>query len=281
MNRRLLILGCGDLGRRIAGLAAAGDWAVTGLRRHPPATGTATGDILDWRRGDLGAAGGLVAVAGHWDAVVYCPAPGTRTPEAYRAVYGDGLARALRHVDTERFVLVTSTAVYGESDGSWVDETTPCRPDRFNGEILMAAERLLHGRPGGIVARPAGLYGPGRERLIRSVGQGRARARTTPPQWTNRIHVDDAAGSITRLLDLETPEPVYCLADDCPAPRREVLAWLADRLGAPAPVEDVAAAGCGRRVSNARLRATGFRLRYPDYRSGYADILEEARSCRS
>lgn len=272
---RLLILGCGDLGRRIAAGAAGQGWKVTGLRRHPPAD-----DTLDWRAGDLSAAGGLAAVAGAWDAVVFCPSPGARTSAAYRAVYLDGLARSLRHVEAARFVLVTSTAVYGEDAGEWVDEATPCRPGRFNGEILLQAESLLAGRSGAVVARPAGLYGPGRDGLIRRVISGEARARHDPPQWTNRIHIDDAAGFLAHLLDMAEPAGLYCLSDGHPAPRHEVLAWLAAALDAPAPGDDPEAAGSGRRVDNARLLATGYRLRYPDYRSGYRSLLEEVYRCR-
>lgn len=277
MIRDLLILGCGDLGTRIAQRATDRGWRVTGLRRNPPAGPAA----FSWRAGDLGVAGGLEAVAGAWDAVVYCPAPGARTLQAYRTIYVDGLARSLRRINAGRLVLVTSTAVYGNDDGSWVDETAPCRPKRFNGEILLEAEALLTRRPEAVVTRPAGLYGPGRDYLVGQVKAGRATARQWPPQWTNRIHVEDAAGFIAHLLDMDQPDRLYCLTDGHPAPRHEVLNWLAGRLGCAPPGDDPDAAGSGRRVANARMLATDYELRYPDYRAGYTQLLEEAGSCRT
>jgi nucleoside-diphosphate-sugar epimerase len=121
-------------------------------------------------------------------------------------------------------------------------------------------------------------YGPGRQRLIEQVRGGTAGA-TTGGNYTNRIHRDDAAAAAVHLLTMDSaPDNVYVGVDDLPVPLEPVLAFLADELGVPAPRGNEAAAGTGgrggnKRCSNARLRSTGFSLRYPDYTSGYRAIL--------
>jgi nucleoside-diphosphate-sugar epimerase len=162
---------------------------------------------------------------------------------------------------------VSSTAVYREDAGEWVDETTPPEPPAFNGKALWAAEQALAPHPGGITLRLSGIYGPGREMMLR-------KARAGEPgrlHWTNRIHVEDAASALSCLLDLAAPEPLYLGSDDLPARELEVLAWLREKEGLPT-VAPVAGAESGRRIRNLRLRATGWTPAFPDYRNGYAGL---------
>ncbi len=266
--KRLLIAGCGDLGQRLAAVVAGKGWQVTGLRRRAEVLQAPIRPLS----ADLSRPDTLVPVAGHWDAVVYQATPDERSEAGYRRAYRDGLANLLELISTPRLLFVSSTAVYGEDQGSWVDEDTPPEPQRFNGQIMLEAEDLA-GSAGGICVRFSGIYGPGREYLLRSVRTGKARCRRTPPQWTNRIHVDDCAGVLAHLLDLDRAEPVYCATDNLPAPRCEVLDWLATRLGVEPPAEDDQAEGCGKRISNRRLTSSGYRFLYPDFRSGYASLL--------
>ena len=266
--RRLLIAGCGDLGIRL-GARLAG-WEIHGLRRNPAGLPPGIVPVC----GDLGNRFALEAVAGTWDALVYTATPAERTPAAYREAYVEGLGNLLEKVRTPRLIFVSSTAVYGQDQGEWVDEEAPTRPRAFSGEILLEAEALARAA-GGTVLRFSGIYGPGREYLIRQVRAGPVRCRRDPPLWTNRIHADDCAGALAHLLSLEKIAELYCASDAEPAPRWEVLAWLAERLGVPGPVEAVdEKSGQGKRISAKRLFATGLRLQYPDFRAGYRAILE-------
>ncbi|MEX0915737.1 MAG: SDR family NAD(P)-dependent oxidoreductase [Wenzhouxiangellaceae bacterium] len=266
--RRLLIAGCGDLGNRLA--ARLDDWQVHGLRRN---TARLAPGIVPLQA-DLSRPAMLDAAAGYWDAVVYTATPADRTPEAYRQAYVTAMRELIRRIDTPRWIMVSSTAVFGQDQGQWVDESSPTEPARFNGEILLEAERLA-GEAGGVVLRFSGIYGPGRDYLVRKVRGGPVGCRRNPPIWTNRIHSEDCAAALAHLLDLEDPEPLYLASDACPAARWEVLEWLAERLGAPGPFEqDDDDTGQGKRIRAERLIATGFALQYPDYRSGYEEVLQ-------
>ncbi|MCA1778045.1 MAG: SDR family oxidoreductase [Xanthomonadaceae bacterium] len=267
-SRHLLVAGCGDLGQRLA--ARLDDWSTHGLRRNPQGLPSSIQPV----QADLGDRDSLRAVRRDWDAVVYTATPGERTAEAYRSIYVDGLCALLERVETRRLVLVSSTAVYGQKDGQWVDESSPTHPEAFNGRILLEAEQLAR-QAGACVLRFSGIYGPGRDYLIRKVRAGNVVCQRSPPVWTNRIHADDCAAALAHVLAMENPDPVYIASDAQPAPRREVLDWLATRLSAAPPHEPAQSArGQGKRVSAARLFSTGFTLQYPDYRAGYEAMLK-------
>ena len=265
---RVLVAGSGDLGGRIAlRLREAGATVQRLARRpRPHEPDVLALDLAQPVRG---------RIDGAYDLLVHCLSPSSRDEAGYRAVYVD----ALRHLldawpAAPRLAFVSSTAVYGDHDGAWVDEDAPCRPLGFNGRVLLAAEQLARscGRDA-LVLRPGGIYGPGREMLLRRVRSGTPLAVSDPPLYTNRIHVDDAAAAIVHLLRRRAVG-VFNLVDDAPAPQPEVLDWLADRMGLPR-LARVAGARPeeNKRVANARLRAGGFVFRYPDYRSGYDALL--------
>lgn len=264
---RLLIAGCGDLGQRLARRLEG--WRVHGLRRNVSRLAAPIVPLA----GDLTRPDSLAAAAGRWDAVVYTATPGEFTPDAYRATYVDGLRALMRHAESPRWIVVSSTAVYGQDAGERVDEDSPTEPRRFNGEILLEAERLAHER-GGVAVRFSGIYGPGRDFLIRKLRAGGVACRRDPPVWTNRIHSDDCAAVLAHLVALERPAPVFVASDRCPAPRWEVLEWLAQRLGVPGPEAVDDGGGQGKRVSAERLYASGLALQYPDYRAGYSELLQ-------
>ena len=271
------------------------------------------------------------------DVVVYAVAAGRRDEGAYRRAYVDGVAALLdvlegRADPPRRVFFVSSTSVYGERGGAWVDEATPVQPGGFPGECLVAGERRMLASPiPATVVRFGGIYGPGRGWLIERARAG-ASCVDDPPRFTNRIHRDDCAGVLAHLIartwergrpvsnahamaaridagaapaaagDAPTGaksapastggapssaddapndlDEVYVGVDDAPATECEVLAWLAARLGAPAPRRirggeggEAAARGSGKRCSNARLRASGYRFRHPTFREGYAAVL--------
>lgn len=262
-GRVVVVAGAGDVGGRLAGLRAAAGDSVLALRRRDAPMPAGVRAL----RADLGDGQGLSALPRRPDAVVFCAAPDSRDEAAYRRLYVDGQRRlldALAEVPAH-WVFVSSTAVYGEDDGSWVDEETPARPTGFNGRVLLDAEAVAG--CAAIALRLTGLYGPGRDAM-------RRRALTVEaarPHWTNRIHVDDAAAAASHLLDLAAP-PRCCLGvDDLPARECDVFDWLRARAGLPAaPRVDVPESG--RRASNRRLRALGWAPRHPDFRSGYAAL---------
>ncbi|MGH3357901.1 MAG: NAD-dependent epimerase/dehydratase family protein [Nocardioidaceae bacterium] len=269
----VLIAGCGDLGTEIGVRFASTGRRVYGIRRSPlklPAAITGIG-------ADLGRE--VPTVPPETEIVVMATAADGRTERAYRTAYLDALQNLLDglgrgQIRPRRFLFVSSTSVYGSSDG-WIDEDTPTAPTAATAAILRDAETLLHRRMAqATVLRLTGLYGPGRTRLIDQVRDGSA-VIADPDRWTNRIHRDDAAAAIVHLTTIDTvPEPIYIGVDDQPATRGTVLRFLADELDSTPPVP---AEGneppSGRRCRNDRLTATGFQFRYPTYRDGYRAIL--------
>ena len=276
---RVLIAGCGDVGTALGLLLCDRGDEVFGARRSayrlPPPLRPVSLDVTD--RGE--AERTIPGV----DVMVYAVAAGRRDEGAYRRAYVDGVSVLLDVLEARteaprRVFFVSSTSVYGEVGGAWVDETTLIAPRGFAGESLAAGERRMLASPiPATVVRFAGIYGPGRGWMIERARAG-ASCTGDPPKFTNRIHRDDCAGVLAHLIAREEIEDAYIGVDDAPVEECEVLEWLAARLGAPAPrrirsVESGATPGSGKRCSNARLRATGYRFRYPTWREGYAAVL--------
>ncbi|QGK70494.1 SDR family NAD(P)-dependent oxidoreductase [Allosaccharopolyspora coralli] len=269
----VVLAGCGDLGTEI-GLRFAGTGRrVLGLRRRT--------DVLPPQiaglRVDL--AHEVPTLPDDTETVVVVLTADRRTADGYRTTYLRGLTHVLDSLNTvqaqPRVLLVSSTAVYGVNDGSWVDEDTPAEPRSATGRVLLEVEsELLRRRPGATILRLTGLYGPGRGRMIERVRAGTVEEPTTPT-YTNRIHRDDAAAAVLHLATAVTaPDSVYVGVDDAPVERSHLLRFLADELGVEAPPSDEGdAAPGGKRFRNTLLRATGFEFAYPTYREGYRAVL--------
>jgi nucleoside-diphosphate-sugar epimerase len=231
---------------------------------------------------DLADAAALRRLPGTFDAVVYAAAPDRRDEAAYRAVYADGVARLLDATAGARFVLVSSTSVYGQDDGSVVDETSPAEPRELTGRIVLeGARRVLAGAARPLALRCGGIYGPGRTRLLDAARAGRLAASPGTTRYTNRIHRDDAAGALAHLLGLVAPDSVYVGVDAEPASEATVYRWLAARVGRPLP-EAAPGAGApgppsGKRCSSRRLLASGYRLLFPTFREGYGALADAGR----
>ncbi len=274
-GKRVLLVGAGDLGLRAAQrLLAQGD-EVWALRRHPLAAGH---ERLHSLVADLGRPDTLRGLPAGITHMVWSPAPGRRDAQAYETVFTQGLRRVFAALDAaalQRVVFVSSSAVYGEHGGDWVDERTPAAPRGFNGRILLEAEQWLadQGLPA-VALRLAGLYGPGRTQLLDRLRAGQARAPIDPPHWANRLHVDDAASAVAHLLALPDAQPVYIGCDDTPLPLHLLYGHLAGLLGAPMPMAGPAPADVGsKKLGNARLKASGWTPRWPDARDGYAHLI--------
>jgi len=275
VNEQVLLAGCGDLGLRVAQrLRARGD-EVWALRREPPMPDDSG---IRWLRGDLTRPETLRELPVGMTRMVYLPTPERRDPAAYRSTFVDGLRHllgALDHAQLQRVLLVSSSAVYGQHAGDWVDEDTPPAPPGFNGSVLLEAEQWLATQPvPSVVLRLAGLYGPNRLQLIERLRAGQLKVPRTQPHWANRIHVDDAAAAIVHLLKLADPLPLYLGVDSTPLPLDVLYDHLSALIGASLVEDGPAPVGIGsKRLSNARLRASGFMPRWPDSREGYTALL--------
>ncbi|MDV6012430.1 NAD-dependent epimerase/dehydratase family protein [Haloechinothrix sp. LS1_15] len=266
----VLLVGCGDLGTEVGLRFAAEGRHVVALRRT---VGNLPVEITGY---PVDLTDGVPDIPGTTEIVVIALTADQRTEAAYRSTYMDGVANALeavRRVHPERVLFVSSTSVYGVSDGRWIDEETPAEPASPNGAVLLEAERLLHERvPRATVFRLAGLYGPGRGALLRRVREGEPVP--DPPGYTNRIHRDDAAAAIVHLTTrVADPASVYLGADHSPASQAEIMSFLATELGVPQPAGTGREPVRGKRCRNDRLVTSGFRFTYPTYREGYRAVL--------
>lgn len=276
----ILLAGCGDLGTEAGLRFHALGHRVVGWRRSPAKLPAAIEGVA----ADLSAPG-LPRVPADTTAVVIAVAADSPTEEAYRAAYVDGLTHVLDALERDgvrpqRVLFVSSTAVYGDAGGGWVDENTPPRPGGFSGRVLLEAEQLLQAAFSGTATtatslRLGGIYGPGRTRLIDQVRGGTAVV-PEDARYTNRIHRDDAAAATVHLATVPPePAPVYVGVDNDPADLGTVLRFLAAELGlAEPPVGDAGPArGGNKRCRNDLLRSTGFEFAFPSFREGYRDIL--------
>ena len=280
----VLIVGCGDVGGRLATQLLDADWQVYGLRRS----------IDRLPAGVIGVAGDLFSgqcptqwPTGQIDYVVYSAAATEHDEAGYQAAYVDGLKNTLSWLEQhgqrpKRLLFVSSSGVYAQKDGEWVDETSPALSTNYSGRIILDAERVA--RDSGIAAsvvRLTGIYGPGREWLLGQVRKG-YRVAVEPPLYGNRIHADDAAGLLAFLLEADRQgkalDDCYIGVDNAPAPLAEVVDWLRERLGITEWAAEASVRRAGsKRCSNARAKALGWEPRYSSYREGYAAILGESK----
>lgn len=281
MPPSLLIAGCGDVGSRLGLRLRAEGWSVHGLRRSvsalPAGILPVQGDLQQARCPSTWPTGTL-------DYLVYCAAATQHDEAGYQAAYIDGLRHVLgwlaQHGQCPRRLLfVSSSGVYDQQHGEWIDEESPALADRFSGRIMREAEQLAmaSGLPASVV-RLTGIYGPGRQGLLNQVRRG-DRVMSEPPLYGNRIHVDDAAGLLAFLLQADhrgqALAACYLGVDDAPAPLAEVISWLREKLGVTHWSDQAYVRRAGsKRCSNARARDLGWAPQYPSYREGYEALLQ-------
>ncbi len=271
----VLIIGCGDLGGEVASQLVSQSYEVIGVRRSAQKiTGV---KIIQADVTNAKTLNELIDIQP--EIIIYCVAANGQTDENYKAHYVDGfrniLATQQKNTKLQHVFFVSSTRVYGQKTDALLDEATDAIPADFGGKRLLEAESLL-----GTIAcnstilRLSGIYGAGRLRMINLAKS----PESWPDQnsWTNRIHRDDAAAFMVFLVISLTNKknilPCYIVTDSAPSSQYEVLNWIAAKINAVKPNHMNAIKG-GKRLSNARLLSTGFKLRYPSFKEGYANLL--------
>lgn len=269
----ILIAGAGYIGRPLAERLAAEGHQVFAVRR----SAQAADGLVHWLAADLSQGLDAQLLPQTLDAVVFSASPDGFDETAYRQVFLQAQTALLDSLDQaglgpRRYVMIGSTAVYPPGQGEWIDTDSVCQPQRFTGKVLLEAEQTLRERLGErlVVARLTGIYGAGRSD---SMVQRLLEKGCNPGQYTNRIHRDDAVGFLAHLLTLETSEPVYLVSDDQPVDQCTLARWLSEHLGQSAPAVDHQrwSPRGNRRVSNRAMRESGYRLKFPDFRTGLAN----------
>lgn len=280
---RILVAGCGKLGTAIARNLCGPSTRVYGLRRNPSGlpeeiTGIAA-DLMQPEHLRN-------ALPEHLDLVIYCLTPSSYDQQGYRDAYVTGLNHLLQALNNplKRLIFISSTSVYAQDDDSWVDETSETRPARFSGQQILAGEQtaLDSGQPATIV-RFSGIYGPTRKRFLEEVMEGRMDP-LPPAPFSNRIHEEDAAAAVAHLSQMalsgRSLESRYIVSDCEPVRLDEVVSWVREQVPCKDPVAGARKGGRAgsKRCSNRRLLDTGFQFRFPDFRAGYQDIIDQEQS---
>ncbi|WP_342384257.1 SDR family NAD(P)-dependent oxidoreductase [Agrococcus sp. KRD186] len=264
-GRRVLLVGCGKVGTRLGERLVGAGAQAFGLRRDtaalPPSLTPLAVDLLAPPVGELPTV----------DAMVITLTPSLGAPER-----ADGYLVALRNLAAglqaipQRVVLVSSTRVFEGRPGEHprTEDDVPA-PASAGAEMLLAGERLATELFDAHVVRPAGIYGPGRERLLRVVLEGQT---VDYAKRTNRIHETDLVRALEAMLTVAAPPRLVHAVDEAPAPLGEVVAHIARRLQV-APPPKLATAASGTVLSGALLRTLLPALRYPSFVDGYNGLI--------
>jgi hypothetical protein len=277
--KHLLCFGFGFSARALAAKLNRAEWQVTGTSRSDQGVAEIIAAGYQGIRYD--ALHGIPPTITH---IVSSVPPDDNGDPVLRR-FGPELATRARILEWVAYL--STTGVYGDHGGAWVDETTPLTPNTERGSKREAAWLDLHARHGLPVHifRLAGIYGPGRNQL-ETVQAGTARRVIKPGQIFSRIHVEDIAGILLASMAQPHPGRAYNLADDDPCPPQDVVAFAADLLGLPVPSdEDYATAELSpmsrsffadsKRVSNQRVKdELGYIFKYPDYRTGLRALAQ-------
>ena len=257
----IAILGCGYVGSAVGSALAALGHEVIGTTTTPARTGELEGLGIAPAVLTLADGARLAPLLADRELVVLTVAAGRRGGN-YREVYFEGVGHvlaALADSRVEHVVYTSSTAVYAQDDGQWVDEDSPTEPTSERGRVLLAAEnRLLEGarRSGrtATVLRLSGIYGPGRE-PVDWVRRDAGGARSDGDAYLNLVHRDGIVQACCRLVEVRY-DGVLNLSEDSPRPRRDVYDRLlaAEGLAAIRWVDREGSISRGKRISNARLK---------------------------
>ena len=270
---RILIAGCGYIGQAAADLFHAAGWAVQGWTRSAKSAASLSAKPYPVREVDVSQADQVAECAGMFDAVVHCASSSGGDAKMYRKVYLDGIRNLLEAFRGSKLLFTSSTSVYAQRDGSWVTEESEAKPMRETSRVLLETERLVLTN-GGIVARLAGIYGPGRSALLSKFLAGTAMIDPENDRFVNQVHRDDIAAALFLLLSREAEiAQIYNVVDDQPILQSECYRWLAQRLNRPLPpigrsTQERKRGDSNKRVSNAKLRALGWTPRYPSLADG-------------
>ena len=279
---KVLLLGCGDIAQRLAqnlSLPPQRGYEIVGVRRSPQK------NTQDIRYESLNARNSRQMkslLSAHFDVIVMTLTPSKNSDEGYRQGYVEPTqallaALAAQTVTIQKktptlILFASSTAVYGQNDGCWVNEYSITEPKRYNGKRLLEAEALLQSSAiCSVCVRFSGIYGPGRNHLVNQV-RAKQWHDTDKTQWSNRIHADDCAGVLAHLIERhqagKTLEPTYLASDSEPVSRWDLKQWLAARLGVIGhqEVSDYNGPMMHKRCDNRRLLKSGYVFKFPTYR---------------
>lgn len=291
-REKILIVGCGYIGTALAEklTPCAEVLAITRTdAQHPRLRSIgATPIAVDVQNPDW-----LRELPDNVDVIINTISSGGRD---YRATYWQSnhdLLKKYAGTPPRKMIYTSSTSVYSQTDGSVVTEKDLAEASSPMREVLLETEQMLLDDPlfpSTTVLRLGGIYGPGRHALLDDLREGVRSFAEDPNRWINQIHRDDAVGAILHVLSLNVGREIYNIVDDEPVHYATCLKWLAKQLSVEPPMFDPEAPAQrtrrgpkpNRRISNAKLKATGWSPKLPTFKHGFAQIfVEEAQPIES
>lgn len=274
-----LLMGAGDLAEHVYPLLKKQGIEVLGVRRNPsdnapfPQASANARNVEDW----------LKLLQGKPSSIIITLTPDDFSDNGYEQGYvrpAEALSEALQRSagDYRPFVLfISSTSVYSQQEGEWIDEDTTPEPTSFAGRRLLQAEETLREAACDLcVVRFSGIYGPGREGMIARLMSGKQKI---TPAWSNRIHVQDCVGVLAHLLNCyragQLIDDLYVGSDNLPVKQEEFVRGLAEKLGLDTtnfPSTNEVGPRGSKRCSNKRLLESGYEFIYPTWKDGYAAL---------
>lgn len=283
---RILIAGCGYVGMAAADLFHQNGWDVEGWTASPQSAQELAAKPYAVRAVDIADRTAVAeAAAAGFDAVVQAASSRGGGADAYRKIYLEGARNLVAALPHAVLLYTSSTSVYAQEDGEWVTELSPAEPERETGRVLRETEELVLSCSG-IVARLAGIYGPGRSALLRKFLACDAKI-DTRPRFINQAHRDDIAGALFLLIEqalarsaatAPAEHRIYNVADGAPITERECYEWLASHLSRPMPPTatrpvERKRGNSNKRVSSEKLHACGWTPRYATFQTGMRESI--------
>ncbi len=282
MPKSVLIAGCGFVGLPLARNFVASGWETHGLTASETSASSLRGEPFSVHALDIskGAIWRHLAER-HFEVVIHCASSGRGGTQSYEEVFFTGTQNLIANLKCQRLIFSSSTSVYAQTDGSWVDETAEAYPERETGQILRKTEDLVLA-VGGTVARLAGLYGPGRCAPLKKLLEGRAMIEEDGRRVMNTLHQSDAAGALQFLAETESTG-IFNVVDNQPVAEIDWFRYVCGRLKASLPPfgpRDLnrKRGWTSKRVSNQKLRSLGWDPIYPTFREGLAPVLRPKES---
>ena len=274
----MLVIGCGYLGAKLLREFTRNGWVATGITLSESSASALRSEGLKVVAADLRTSDLRVFSENHPAVIIHCASSGGGGPAAYGEIFLETTRRLIKKMNFEQLIFTSSTSVYAQTDGSTVTETDHAEPERETGKILREAEELVVTHQG-TVLRLAGIYGPGRCVPLRKLLSGEATIEGDGERIINSIHRDDAVSAFC-LAASQNWSGIFNVVDDAPVTQLEWFEWVCGRLARPLPAfvpRDLhrKRGWTSKRVSNAKLRSLGWSTRYPSFREGLEELINE------
>ncbi len=277
----ILIAGCGYVGTALGQHLAKQNYKVWGITRKKQTLPDGITPIT----ADLNIPESLNRIPENINYVFFTASAPNYSDEGYSEIYINGLKNLLKHLkktqnNIKRIIFTSSTAVYSQTGGIWVDEKSEAKPAHFTGKRILQAEEILTKSKFNVaIIRFGSIYGPTRTRLINEVLAGKAHY-TETEIYTNRIHQTDCINCLQHLMHTPGDNEIYIGVDEEPTQQNEVIGWLGEELRCPiaeqihisAPANRIRA---NRRCDSSKLRSTGFEFTYRNFKQGFMSVLDE------